>query len=220
MILSTKNLRKEVSSGNSNLVILEDINLNVEEGESLAITGPSGSGKSTLLGLLAGLDNPSSGEVFLNKIPLHELNEEERAKVRKENVAFVFQSFELLPSLTALENVMLPSELKSRKDPESSAEYFLNRVGLKDRQHHYPNQLSGGEQQRVAIARAFACSSKILFADEPTGNLDPKNGKLISDLLFEVNAESDNALVVVTHDHDLAKKCDKTLSLKLGKVAQ
>jgi|TARA_B100001540_G_scaffold46632_1_gene41650 putative ABC transport system ATP-binding protein len=220
MILSTKNLRKEVSSGNSNLVILEDINLNVEEGESLAITGPSGSGKSTLLGLLAGLDNPSSGEVFLNKIPLHELNEEERAKVRKENVAFVFQSFELLPSLTALENVMLPSELKSRKDPESSAEYFLDRVGLKDRQHHYPNQLSGGEQQRVAIARAFACSSKILFADEPTGNLDPKNGKLISDLLFEVNAESDNALVVVTHDHDLAKKCDKTLSLKLGKVAQ
>ena len=220
MILSTKNLRKEVSSGNSNLVILEDINLNVEEGESLAITGPSGSGKSTLLGLLAGLDNPSSGEIFLNKIPLHELNEEERAKVRKENVAFVFQSFELLPSLTALENVMLPSELKSRKDPESSAEYFLDRVGLKDRQHHYPNQLSGGEQQRVAIARAFACSSKILFADEPTGNLDPKNGKLISDLLFEVNAESDNALVVVTHDHDLAKKCDKTLSLKLGKVAQ
>ena len=220
MILSTKNLRKEVSSGNSNLVILEDINLNVEEGESLAITGPSCSGKSTLLGLLAGLDNPSSGEVFLNKIPLHELNEEERAKVRKENVAFVFQSFELLPSLTALENVMLPSELKSRKDPESSAEYFLDRVGLKDRQHHYPNQLSGGEQQRVAIARAFACSSKILFADEPTGNLDPKNGKLISDLLFEVNAESDNALVVVTHDHDLAKKCDKTLSLKLGKVAQ
>ena len=220
MILSTKNLRKEVSSGNSNLVILEDINLNVEEGESLAITGPSGSGKSTLLGLLAGLDNPSSGEVFLNKIPLHELNEEERAKVRKENVAFVFQSFELLPSLTALENVMLPSELKSEVDPKSNAEYFLDRVGLKDRQHHYPNQLSGGEQQRVAIARAFACSSKILFADEPTGNLDPKNGKLISDLLFEVNAESDNALVVVTHDHDLAKKCDKTLSLKLGKVAQ
>lgn len=220
MILSTKNLRKEVSSGNSNLVILEDINLNVEEGESLAITGPSGSGKSTLLGLLAGLDNPSSGHIFLNKIPLHELNEEERARVRKENVAFVFQSFELLPSLTALENVMLPSELKSRKDPESSAEYFLDRVGLKDRQHHYPNQLSGGEQQRVAIARAFACSSKILFADEPTGNLDPKNGKLISDLLFEVNSESDNALVVVTHDHDLAKKCDKTISLKLGKVAE
>ena len=220
MILSTKNLRKEVSSGNSNLVILEDINLNVEEGESLAITGPSGSGKSTLLGLLAGLDNPSSGEVFLNKIPLHELNEEERARVRKENVAFVFQSFELLPSLTALENVMLPSELKSKKDPESNAKYFLDRVGLKDRQHHYPNQLSGGEQQRVAIARAFACSSKILFADEPTGNLDPKNGKLISDLLFEVNSESDNALVVVTHDHDLAKKCDKTISLKLGKVAE
>ena len=218
MILSTKKLTKEVSSGNSNLVILEDISLEVQEGESLAITGPSGSGKSTLLGLLAGLDNPSSGEIILNNIPIHELNEEERAKVRKENVAFVFQSFELLPGLTALENVMLPSELKSIKNPKESAINFLKRVGLEERTHHYPKQLSGGEQQRVAIARAFACESKILFADEPTGNLDPKTGSIISDLLFEVNEETDNALNVVTHDQELASKCDKQIELKLGKL--
>ena len=220
MILKVNNLRKEVDSGDSSLVILDDVSFSLEEGQSLAITGPSGSGKSTLLGLLAGLDSASSGTIFLDNIPIHEQDEEERALIRKEKVGFVFQSFELLPSLTALENVMLPSELKSEADPKSNAEYFLERVGLKDRQLHYPNQLSGGEQQRVAIARAFACSSKILFADEPTGNLDSKNGKLISDLLFEVNSETDNALVVVTHDHDLAKKCDKTISLQLGKIVE
>ena len=220
MILKVNNLRKEVASGDSSLVILDDVSFSLEEGQSLAITGPSGSGKSTLLGLLAGLDSASSGTIFLDNIPIHDQDEEERALIRKEKVGFVFQSFELLPSLTALENVMLPSELKSEADPKSNAEYFLERVGLKDRQHHYPNQLSGGEQQRVAIARAFACSSKILFADEPTGNLDSKNGKLISDLLFEVNSETDNALVVVTHDHDLAKKCDKTISLQLGKIVE
>ena len=220
MILKVNNLRKEVASGDSSLVILDDVSFSLEEGQSLAITGPSGSGKSTLLGLLAGLDSASSGTIFLDKVPIHEQDEEERALIRKEKVGFVFQSFELLPSLTALENVMLPSELKSEADPKSNAEYFLERVGLKDRQLHYPNQLSGGEQQRVAIARAFACSSKILFADEPTGNLDSKNGKLISDLLFEVNSETDNALVVVTHDHDLAKKCDKTISLQLGKIVE
>ena len=220
MILKVNNLRKEVASGDSSLVILDDVSFSLEEGQSLAITGPSGSGKSTLLGLLAGLDSASSGTIFLDNIPIHEQDEEERALIRKEKVGFVFQSFELLPSLTALENVMLPSELKSEADPKSNAEYFLERVGLKDRQLHDPNQLSGGEQQRVAIARAFACSSKILFADEPTGNLDSKNGKLISDLLFEVNSETDNALVVVTHDHDLAKKCDKTISLQLGKIVE
>ena len=220
MILKVNNLRKEVASGDSSLVILDDVSFSLEEGQSLAITGPSGSGKSTLLGLLAGLDSASSGAIFLDNIPIHEQDEEERALIRKEKVGFVFQSFELLPSLTALENVMLPSELKSEADPKNNAEYFLERVGLKDRQHHYPNQLSGGEQQRVAIARAFACSSKILFADEPTGNLDSKNGKLISDLLFEVNSETDNALVVVTHDHDLAKKCDKTISLQLRKIVE
>ena len=220
MILKVNNLRKEVTSGDSSLVILDDVSFSLEEGQSLAITGPSGSGKSTLLGLLAGLDSASSGTIFLDNIPIHDQDEEERALIRKEKVGFVFQSFELLPSLTALENVMLPSELKSEADPKSNAEYFLERVGLKDRQQHYPNQLSGGEQQRVAIARAFACSSKILFADEPTGNLDSKNGKLISDLLFEVNSETDNALVIVTHDHDLAKKCDKTISLQLGKIVE
>ena len=220
MILKVNNLRKEVTSGDSSLVILDDVSFSLEEGQSLAITGPSGSGKSTLLGLLAGLDSASSGTIFLDNIPIHDQDEERRASIRKEKVGFVFQSFELLPSLTALENVMLPSELKSEADPKSNAENFLERVGLKDRQHHYPNQLSGGEQQRVAIARAFACSSKILFADEPTGNLDSKNGKLISDLLFEVNSETDNALVVVTHDRDLAKKCDKTISLKLGKIVE
>tara|TARA_X000001036_G_C20647234_1_gene793503 strand:+ start:140 stop:802 length:663 start_codon:yes stop_codon:yes gene_type:complete len=218
MILTTQNLRKEVPSGESNLVILDDITFGLEEGKSLAITGPSGSGKSTLLGLMAGLDTASSGEIILDGIKLHLLNEEERAILRKDKVGFVFQSFELLPSLTALENVMLPAELKSEKNPKEKGEYFLERVGLSDRQSHYPNQLSGGEQQRVAIARAFACTAKILFADEPTGNLDPKNGKLISDLLFEVNAETDNALVIVTHDQDLASQCDKKIELKLGKI--
>ena len=220
MILEVNKLRKEVSSGESKLVILDDVSFNLLEGQSLAITGPSGSGKSTLLGLLAGLDTATSGEIYLNKEALHELDEEQRALLRKEKVGFVFQSFELLPSLTALENVMLPSELKDEDEPEERAKYFLDRVGLKEREHHYPNQLSGGEQQRVAIARAFACSAKILFADEPTGNLDPKNGEMISDLLFEVNSETDNALVVVTHDHDLADRCDKKINLKLGKVVE
>mgnify|MGYP001263964250 FL=1 len=220
MILQVNKLRKEVPSGESKLVILDDVSFNLLEGQSLAITGPSGSGKSTLLGLLAGLDTATSGEIYLNKEALHELDEEQRALLRKEKVGFVFQSFELLPSLTALENVMLPSELKDEDEPEERAKYFLDRVGLKEREHHYPNQLSGGEQQRVAIARAFACSAKILFADEPTGNLDPKNGEMISDLLFEVNSETDNALVVVTHDHDLADRCDKKINLKLGKIVE
>ena len=220
MILEVNKLRKEVSSGDSKLVILDDVSFYLPEGQSLAITGPSGSGKSTLLGLLAGLDTASSGEIHLNGEALHELDEEQRALLRKEKVGFVFQSFELLPSLTALENVMLPSELKDEDEPEEKAKYFLNRVGLKEREHHYPNQLSGGEQQRVASARAFACSAKILFADEPTGNLDPKNGEMVSDLLFEVNSETDNALVIVTHDHDLADRCDKKINLKLGKIVE
>ena len=220
MILEVNKLRKEVSSGDNKLIILDDVSFNLLEGQSLAITGPSGSGKSTLLGLLAGLDTATSGEIHLNGEALHELDEEQRALLRKEKVGFVFQSFELLPSLTALENVMLPSELKAEYEPEERAKYFLDRVGLKEREHHYPNQLSGGEQQRVAIARAFACSAKILFADEPTGNLDPQNGEMISDLLFEVNSETDNALVVVTHDHDLADRCDKKINLKLGKIVE
>ena len=220
MILKVNNLRKEVTSGDSSLVILDDVSFSLKEGQSLAITGPSGSGKSTLLGLLAGLDTASEGEIYLDNLPIHEQNEEQRAVTRKDKVGFVFQSFELLPSLTALENVMLPAELKLEENPKLNAENFLKRVGLEDRQHHYANQLSGGEQQRVAIARAFACKSRILFADEPTGNLDPNNGRLISELLFEVNSETDNALVIVTHDLDLAKKCDKTISLKLGKIVE
>ena len=218
MILNVNNLRKEVPSGDGRLIILDDVSLSLNDGESLAITGPSGSGKSTLLSLLAGLDTATSGEIFLDDLALHKMNEEERTALRNEKVGFVFQSFELLPSLTALENVMLPSELKSEKSPETNAKNFLERVGLKNRQDHYPNQLSGGEQQRVAIARAFACSAKILFADEPTGNLDPRNGEIIADLLFEVNSETDNALVIVTHDQELADRCDKTINLKLGKV--
>ena len=220
MILEVNKLRKEVSSGDSELTILDDVSFSLEEGQSLAITGPSGSGKSTLLGLLAGLDTATSGEIYLDKVGLHKLGEEDRATLRKEKVGFVFQSFELLPSLTALENVMLPSELKSEDKPKENAEYFLKRVGLSEREHHYPNQLSGGEQQRVAIARAFACSAKILFADEPTGNLDPKNGQVVSDLLFEVNSETDNALVIVTHDLELANRCDKRIDLKLGRIVE
>ena len=220
MILEVNKLRKEVSSGDSELTILDDVSFSLEEGQSLAITGPSGSGKSTLLGLLAGSDTATSGEIYLDEVGLHKLDEEDRAILRKEKVGFVFQSFELLPSLTALENVMLPSELKSEDNPKENAEYFLNRVGLSEREHHYPNQLSGGEQQRVAIARAFACSAKILFADEPTGNLDPKNGQVISDLLFEVNSETDNALVIVTHDLELANRCDKRIDLKLGRIVE
>ena len=218
MIIQTRNLTKKVTSGNGELTILEDINLELEEGRSLAIVGPSGSGKSTLLGLLAGLDSPTEGEIFLNNQPLHELSEEERALARKKNVAFVFQSFELLPGLSALENVMLPSELNLDSQAKERATEYLSRVGLGNRTHHYPRQLSGGEQQRVAIARAFACKAKVLFADEPTGNLDKKTGMKISDLLFEVNEESSNALVVVTHDSNIASRCDKQISLSEGLI--
>ena len=218
MVIKTCNLTKRVSTADGELVILENINLELEEGRSLAIVGPSGSGKSTLLGLLAGLDSATSGEIFLNDHPLHDLNEDERAKVRKENVAFVFQSFELLPGLTALENVMLPSELNLNPEAKERATEYLFRVGLDNRLNHYPRQLSGGEQQRVGIARAFACDAKVLFADEPTGNLDNKTGSKISELLFEVNQESENALVVVTHDVNLAKKCDYQVELSEGLI--
>ena len=218
MIIKTCNLTKRVPSADGELVILENINLELEEGRSLAIVGHSGSGKSTLLGLLAGLDSATSGEVFLDDHPLHDLNEDESAKVSKENVAFVFQSFELLPGLTALENVMLPSELKSNPEAKERATEYLVRVGLNNRLNHYPRQLSGGEQQRVAIARAFACNAKVLFVDEPTGNLDNKTGSRISELLFEVNQESTNALVVVTHDVNLAKKCDDQVELSEGLI--
>ena len=218
MIIRTLSLKKEVPSSDGNLIILEDINLELEQDKSLAIVGPSGSGKSTLLSLLAGLDTATSGEVYLDENPLHIMDEDQRAAVRKEKVAFVFQSFELLPGLNALENVMLPAEIKHLPYAEELAKEYLDKVGLEKRYEHYPKQLSGGEQQRVAIARAFACKAKILFVDEPTGNLDPKTGKKIIDLFFRVYEESSNALIVVTHDIDLAQKCDKQIELKEGKI--
>ena len=218
MIIRTLSLKKEVPSSDGNLIILEDINLELEQDKSLAIVGPSGSGKSTLLSLLAGLDTATSGEVYLDENPLHIMDEDQRAAVRKEKVAFVFQSFELLPGLNALENVMLPAEIKNLPYAEELAKEYLDKVGLEKRYEHYPKQLSGGEQQRVAIARAFACKAKILFVDEPTGNLDPKTGKKIIDLFFRGYEESSIALIVVTHDIDLAQKCDKQIELKEGKI--
>ncbi|MDA9595081.1 ABC transporter ATP-binding protein [SAR86 cluster bacterium] len=218
MIIKTRNLSKQILFNKEKLNILSDINLDVEEASSIAITGPSGSGKSTLLSILAGLDLPSSGEVFLADEPLHSLSEERRALVRKDSVAFVFQNFELLPGLTALENVMLPLELKAKKKAKEVAKNFLIKVDLQDRINHYPKQLSGGEQQRVAIARAFACEAKVLFCDEPTGNLDSKNSQLVVDLLFDSYKDSSSALVIVTHDKQLASRCDRELELVSGKV--
>ena len=218
MIIKTRNLSKQILFNKEKLNILSDINLDVEEASSIAITGPSGSGKSTLLSILAGLDLPSSGEVFLADQPLHSLSEEKRALVRKDSVAFVFQNFELLPGLTALENVMLPLELKAKKKAKEVAKNFLIKVDLQDRINHYPKQLSGGEQQRVAIARAFACEAKVLFCDEPTGNLDSKNSQLVVDLLFDSYKDSSSALVIVTHDKQLASRCDRELELVSGKV--
>ena len=218
MIIKARNLSKQILFNKEKLNILSDINLDVEEASSIAITGPSGSGKSTLLSILAGLDLPSSGEVFLADEPLHSLSEEKRALVRKDSVAFVFQNFELLPGLTALENVMLPLELKAKKKAKEVAKNFLIKVDLQDRINHYPKQLSGGEQQRVAIARAFACEAKVLFCDEPTGNLDSKNSQLVVDLLFDSYKDSSSALVIVTHDKQLASRCDRELELVSGKV--
>ena len=218
MIIKTRNLSKQILFNKEKLDILSDVNIEVEETSSIAITGPSGSGKSTLLSILSGLDLPSSGEVFLDNEPLHALSEEKRAMVRKDSVAFVFQNFELLPGLTALENVMLPLELKAKNKAKDVAINFLKKVDLLDRTSHYPKQLSGGEQQRVAIARAFACEAKVLFCDEPTGNLDSKNSQLVMDLLFDSYKESSSALIVVTHDKQLAAKCDRELELVDGKV--
>ena len=218
MIIKTRNLSKRILFNKEKLDILSDINIEVEEASSIAISGPSGSGKSTLLSILAGLDIPSSGEVFLDNEPLHVLSEEKRAMVRRDSVAFVFQNFELLPGLTALENVMLPLELKAKNKAKDVAINFLKKVDLLDRTRHYPKQLSGGEQQRVAIARAFACEAKVLFCDEPTGNLDSKNGQLVMDLLFDTYKESSSALIVVTHDKQLAAKCDRELELVDGKI--
>ena len=200
------------------LTLLHDIQLSVNAGESLAITGPSGSGKSTLLGLLAGLDLPSDGEVQLDGEMFSALDEDERAKRRGERCAFVFQAFHLVSDLTALENVMLPMELRGDPRARSKASQWLDKVGLGKRTRHFPDQLSGGEQQRVALARAFAVEPALLFADEPTGSLDRANGTRISDLLFELNQATGTALVLVTHDPQLAERCDRALQLDEGRL--
>ena len=218
MIIEARNLSKKIIFNDEEIVILDNINLTVNASSSLAVIGPSGSGKSTLLGILAGLDKPTSGEIFIKEEPLHLLSEEGRAKVRKDSVAFVFQNFELLSGLTALENVMLPLELKNKKNAKDIAISYLERVKMHSRLMHYPQQLSGGEQQRVAIARAFACEAEVLFCDEPTGNLDSSNSEMISDLIFESFKESSSALIIVTHDILLANKCDEKIELLDGKI--
>jgi putative ABC transport system ATP-binding protein len=205
-----------VSSAEGELTILHDLDLDLSKGDSLAIVGSSGSGKSTLLGLLAGLDLPSAGAVLLAGNNLSELDEDQRARLRAEHVGFVFQSFQLLDSLNALENVMLPLELEGHADARQRARALLERVGLGQRLTHYPRQLSGGEQQRVAIARAFAAEPDVLFADEPTGNLDSHTGERISDLLFQLNQERGTTLVLVTHDERLAHRCQRLIRLEAG----
>ena len=218
-MIETRNLVKAVDTSEGVLTILKDISLRIDGGEAVAIVGASGSGKSTLLGLMAGLDGASSGEIILNEHILSELDEEQRAILRGQLVGFVFQSFQLLPSLTALENVMLPIELKGDAEARDKAVNLLDRVGLAERWHHYPNQLSGGEQQRVAIARDFATEARILFADEPTGNLDTATGAKVVDLLFDLNKEYLTTLVLVTHDERLASRCDRKIRLVAGEIA-
>ncbi len=215
-IIRTEQLYHEVTSGSERLQILRGIDLSIDQGTSVAIVGASGSGKSTLLGMLAGLDRPSSGTIWLADQPISQMTEEQRAKVRAHNMGFVFQNFQLLTSLTALENVMLPLEVKGSQQAESKAKEFLSRVGLGQRLNHYPSQLSGGEQQRVAIARAFACEAPVLFADEPTGNLDGQTGQVITDLLFSLNQEQKTTLVLVTHDMRLASRCQRVLTMDSG----
>lgn len=217
-MITTSGLGKRVMTGEGELVILDNINLHVDDGEAVAIVGASGSGKSTLLGLLAGLDSASSGDVALDGHSLGTLDEEQRAALRSRLVGFVFQSFQLLPSLTALENVMLPLELKNDPQAREKATRLLARVGLEHRLRHYPRQLSGGEQQRVAIARAFASEAKVLFADEPTGNLDAETGSRVEELLFSLNREFSTTLVLVTHDERMARRCHRTVRLVAGEI--
>lgn len=219
-MIKAENLQKRVPMAGTELEILKGINLEIKSGESAAIVGASGSGKSTLLGLLAGLDEPSGGRVVIGDTDLGQLDEDGRALFRGRNIGFVFQSFQLLPALTALENVMLPLELQGQGDARTQAEQFLERVELGPRMGHYPRQMSGGEQQRVAIARAFASKPAILFADEPTGNLDTRTGAHIIDLLFELNREQGTTLVLVTHDLGLADRCQRCLVLDAGALVQ
>lgn len=217
-IIQAQQLGKIVSTSEGLLTILEDINFSVNPGETIAIVGASGSGKSTLLGLLAGLDLPSQGRALLLGVDLNTLDEDGRASLRAASVGFVFQSFQLLPSLTALENVMLPLELTGQDRPRESAVQVLGRVGMSARLHHYPNQLSGGEQQRTALARAFAAKPRLLFADEPTGNLDQKTGAKVIDLLYDLNTENDTTLILVTHDQALSSRCQRQIELEAGRL--
>ena len=217
-ILKISGLEKTYSSGNKQLKVLEDISFDVEKGQTFSIVGPSGSGKTTLLGLCAGLDEPNAGRVELCGLDLKNLNDDQRAQLRNKEVGFIFQNFQLLPTLTALENVSVPLELQGAKDAVQKSRTLLDKVGLGDRVHHYPSQLSGGEQQRVALARAFANSPSILFADEPTGNLDSETGEKVIQLLFDLNKENGTTLVIITHDLELANRTQQILKLKGGKI--
>ena len=217
-ILQSQSLSRTYRSGGRDLTVLKDITFSLERGGFLAILGPSGSGKTTLLGLLAGLDRPSTGSVYLDGQELGSLTEDERARLRGEKIGFVFQAFQLIPTLTAQENIQVPLELRGDGDAASRAQELLGRVGLAGRGHHYPAQLSGGEQQRVALARAFSSRPKVLFADEPTGNLDAATGATIIDLMVELNRDLDTTLVLVTHDLDLAARARRTIRLADGRV--
>jgi putative ABC transport system ATP-binding protein len=220
IVLQAENLSKIYKSAERQLTVLESISFAVEQGNSVSIIGPSGSGKTTLLGLCAGLDTPSSGTISLMGFKLNAMSEDDRAYIRNQYVGFVFQNFQLLSTLTALENVMVPLELRGTKNVAPKAKELLARVGLKDRMEHYPSQLSGGEQQRVAMARAFITDPKILFADEPTGNLDEENAHHITDLLFTMNKEENTTLVLVTHNLELAQRTQRILRMKGGKLVQ
>lgn len=215
-ILKVENLGKTYQSAGKNLTVLDQINFSIDAGSTVSIVGPSGSGKTTLLGLCAGLDRSSSGSVELNGLRIDQLSEDKRAQVRNEHVGFIFQNFQLLPTLTALENVMVPLELRGEKNIKGRAQDLLDKVGLASRAHHYPSQLSGGEQQRVSLARAFSNSPKVLFADEPTGNLDAETSARIVKLLFDLNQEQGTTLVLVTHDMDLAQKTQRIIRIKGG----
>jgi putative ABC transport system ATP-binding protein len=217
-LLSTEHLSKSYTSAGTQLTVLDNVNLQVEEGSSMAIVGPSGSGKTTLLGLCAGLDRASSGSVILNGIRLETLTEDQRAEVRNQFIGFIFQNFQLLPTLTALENVMVPMELRKQSNVRARAIELLDKVGLKDRSHHYPVQLSGGEQQRVSLARAFANTPRILFADEPTGNLDAETSERIENLIFSLNKEAGTTLILVTHNIDLAARTNRIVKIRGGKL--
>ena len=218
LMIQVRNLSHRVWVGKEQLTILDGIQLQVKPGESIAIVGASGSGKSTLLGMLAGLDLPSEGEIFISGQPLHQMDEEQRARLRGERIGFVFQSFLLIPELTALENVMLPAELRGIRQARQLAINLLQEVGLGERMQHKPAKLSGGEQQRVALARAFICQPALLLADEPTGNLDQHTGEKIADLLFRMNQKSGSSLVIVTHDTALAARCQRQLRMTAGKL--